>query len=255
MTLAHAQYSAWHRGMVPARLFYELSPELLLFRDSLKLLRADPLSDDACIEGEEAGGVFLDLPSGRGGVAGVQSESVCEASRWSDTCKQLTLSILQKGARSYWGRALSCIDADHGSADIAASAVAPNATYAAFVGALTSSCPGAGRKVMRIAECVVGHTDEVHRAVQSIGCNSLIQQALSRLGKLSHVLFMDATKFSLGHVVELASKEKLSTEASIYSSQHLPRINAATTTVPFNLDEILPHNQYSMQFCALSAQS
>ena len=244
LALAHAQFSAWHDNGLPRDLFYSLSKEMLLFRDPFKLLRQDGARHaNPCLAGRNAGGTFLDLPLETGD--GLQ---LCDTAIDRALCKRLMIALLRRG-RTYFGEQ-SHATSETTPTDLRVAAgmleaLPANATYGAQKSALSRLRPATRHRLSQMVECVMGHTDQIRWTLQTVGCDQMIERGLRRLGKLSHVLFVDASKFTLEHVLDLASLEN-GTAINL-----MPMVNVGTSQVPFNKNEIEPHNHCAMRFCAL----
>ena len=108
LVLAHSQFNYWHHASaVPRQLYYQLSPEMLLFQDTLKLINDEgPICiDDEVLGTPKPGGRFiaLQLPGGlesrlarnawplekRVGIG-----RVCSAGPWQVLCQQLMLALV-----------------------------------------------------------------------------------------------------------------------------------------------------------------
>jgi len=312
--------SSSRRGGRPAHaagspsLYYQLSPELLLFGDSLKRLRSNVRDDDSnvCIAwggNQRTGGVFLGLPFSK--KSSVSSEQrVCTGQQWHTLCWDVMVALVRQWvhAPKRWvlpARLLKCpaikpdaavdleinttlgvapmynitgpgaaaatsevvtdrmnttfsavpASAAHetfgpvgvAAVETALRAVPSNATYdeldAMLVGVL---CPAARRRLLETTQCLVGHAEHVRRTIDELGCDAIIAQALNRLGQLSHVLFMDASKFALVHAFEMALRGTNGGEAN--STHHFLRANKGQSHEPFIQSEIEPFNRCSLRF-------
>ena len=106
LVLAHSQFNYWHHASaVPRQLYYQLSPEMLLFQDTLKLINDEGPVCHFDEDGLPTGGRFiaLQLPGGlesrlarnawplekRVGIG-----RVCSAGPWQVLCQQLMLALV-----------------------------------------------------------------------------------------------------------------------------------------------------------------
>ena len=106
LVLAHSQFNYWHHASaVPRQLYYQLSPEMLLFQDTLKLINDEGPVCHFDEDGLPTGGRFiaLQLPGGlesrlarnawplekRVGIG-----RVCSAGPWQVLCHQLMLALV-----------------------------------------------------------------------------------------------------------------------------------------------------------------
>jgi hypothetical protein len=257
LSLVHSQFSHWHaESALPRELFYELSPEMLLFRDAFKLLRGTH-REEVCIREDDwrrvGGGIFLDLS-----LTKTKTENACATPQWRAMCRRLMLALVERlripKQKFLPQRHLNCSTARPDATQLAASALSAlpaNATYEALSVAVEGMCPVAQRNVLQVTRCWVGHAERVRQTLLEIGCDELIRRALSQLGHLSHVLFADATKFSLQHVLEMAQRGREREE----DKDPIPQGNVGSSNVPFNEEELAPFNQCSLRFCESSSRS
>ena len=276
LVLAHSQFNYWHHASaVPRQLYYQLSPEMLLFQDTLKLIDAQgPVCRDS-VPGATAGGMFLSLPLEKSG-----NDNVCSAGPWKSMCRQLILALvtsedmrqqrgwfhLERGFLSYNAELLaanevsvtaplnasssrsSCskqawaADLDKTAKSVAA--VAPDAPYTELEAALAGMCVAQRLKLLQITGCLVDRARRVEKLMLETGCDGVIRQAFDQLDQLSHVLFMDTSMFSLEHAFEMAAEQ-----TGDASGKHF-RTNIGVTHVPFIQSEIEPFNRCSNRFCA-----
>ena len=279
LVLAHSQFNYWHHASaVPRQLFYRLSSEMLLFQDTLKLIDGWGSSKVCVVEedGAMAGGVFLGLPLKRG------NNRVCSAGPWQVLCQQLILALVtseemrkQQGwfhveedflrhnaqllaahdgnataplNAALWRR--SCSNRDLNKTATSVAAVAPDAPYAELEAALAGMCPALRLKVLQITGCLVDRARRVEKKMLEVGCDGVIRQAFDRLDQLSHVLFMDAFKFSLEHAFEMAARGADQRDVNTTQPSKLLRTNIGITADPFIASEIEPFNRCSNRFCA-----
>ena len=282
LVLAHSQFNYWHHASaVPRQLYYQLSPEMLLFQDTLKLIDAQgPVCRDS-VPGATAGGMFLSLPLEKSG-----NDNVCSAGPWKSMCRQLILALvtsedmrqqrgwfhLERGFLSYNAELLaanevsvpaplnasssrsSCskqtwaADLDKTAKSVAA--VAPDAPYTELEAALAGMCAAQRLKVLQITGCLVDRARRVEKKMLEVGCDGVIRQAFDRLDQLSHVLFMDAFKFSLEHAFEMAARGADQRDVNTTQPSKLLRTNIGITADPFIASEIEPFNRCSNRFCA-----
>ena len=107
LVLAHSQFNYWHHASaVPRQLYYQLSPEMLLFQDTLKLINDEgPVCiDDEVSEIPKPGGRFLALQPPGGLESRLARNArplekrgngrVCSAGPWQLLCQQLMLALL-----------------------------------------------------------------------------------------------------------------------------------------------------------------
>lgn len=286
LSLAHSQFSYWHGASLPRTLFYQLSPELLLFGDAFKLYEgwSLPNDQDACAVVRHPGGIFLDTPLiwGEAGPTPTPTSTpnpnpnlglppvwggagpVCTSRRWEAACQQVATAIAAAVAQSqqsghreqrhsesfFTSYLLGCPHpepSDLHKAVEAANALPTNATYDELDAALAHGlCHAARRRVVQKTQCLVAHAERVRRMVLGLGCDTIIQQALDRLNQLSHVLFMDASKFSLEHAFEIAARDK---DHDFPVNTRKLRSNDGKSREPFVESEIEPYNQCSLRFC------
>ena len=286
LVLAHSQFNYWHHASaVPRQLYYQLSPEMLLFQDTLKLIDAQgPVCRDS-VPGATAGGMFLSLPLEKSG-----DDNVCSAGPWKSMCRQLILALvtsedmrqqrgwfhLERGFLSYNAELLaanevsvtaplnasssrsSCskqtwaADLDKTAKSVAA--VAPDAPYTELEAALAGMCVAQRLKLLQITGCLVDRARRVEKLMLETGCDGVIRQAFDQLDQLSHVLFMDTSnpKISLEHAFEMAASGTDHIDVNRQQTQpskHF-RTNIGVTHVPFIQSEIEPFNRCSNRFCA-----
>jgi len=247
----HSQFSYWHsdNNLFSRELFYELSPELLLFRDGvMRLNRHLRHKEAACSNTDQTrgGGIFLDLP-----LKSRKASDVCAAPLWRPLCRRVVLALAKHlmlhNQTLVHSSLLECPASRPNAmyeAAIAVNATSPNATVQELKGALTGMCPRARLKVLQVTQCLVAHAERVHRTVNSVGCNELIRQALHRLSGLSHVFFSDALTFSLDHVLAMAQRVNHGQQhntGNVYA-------NIGHRRVSFTITEIEPLNQCSLRF-------
>ena len=276
LALAHSQFTYWHHASaVPRQLFYQLSPELVFYRDTLKLINdRGPVCSD---ESSTTGGLFLNLPLEERG-----NDRVCAAGPWQVLCQQLILALVtseemrkQQGwfhveedflrhnahllaahvgnataplNAALWRR--SCSNRDLNKTATSVAAVAPDAPYAELEAALAGMCPALRLKVLQITGCLVDRARRVEKKMLEVGCDGVIRQAFDRLDQLSHVLFMDAFKFSLEHAFEMAARGADQRDVNTSQPSKLLRTNIGITADPFIASEIEPFNRCSNRFCA-----
>jgi hypothetical protein len=254
---------------VPRQLFYQLSPELVFYRDTLKLINdRGPVCSD---ESSTTGGLFLNLPLEERG-----NDRVCSAGPWQVLCQQLILALVtseemrkQQGwfhveedflrhnaqllaahdgnataplNAALWRR--SCSNRDLNKTATSVAAVAPDAPYAELEAALAGMCPALRLKVLQITGCLVDRARRVEKKMLEVGCDGVIRQAFDRLDQLSHVLFLDTSMFSLEHAFEMAAEQTGDASGKRW------RTNIGVTHVPFIQSEIEPFNRCSHRFCA-----
>mmetsp|Transcript_46401 Transcript_46401/g.121783 ORF Transcript_46401/g.121783 Transcript_46401/m.121783 type:complete len:337 (+) Transcript_46401:1176-2186(+) len=267
LSLAHSQFTYWHAATLPRRLYYQLSPELLLFGDGLKRLRSNlhKHESNVCFAwGEERGmgGVFLGLPFSKKSSAS-KEQHVCSGRQWRTMCQDVMLALTKRWAnpRQRWllpASLLKCGNITRTTIPFRAAAAAAiemalgtmpsNATYDDLDAWLASVlCPAARRRLLQTTQCLVGHAKHVQQAIDELGCDAMIRQALGRLGQLSHVLFMDASKFTLQHAFDMALRGTDGAEANA-SSRSL-RVNEGISHEPFIMSEMEPFNRCSLRFC------
>ena len=275
LALAHSQFTYWHHSSaVPRQLFYQLSPELIFFRDTLKLINdRGPVCSN---ESSSSGGLFLNLP-----LQKIGNDRVCSAGSWQVLCQQLILALVtseemrkQQGwfhveeeflrhnaqllaahggdgtaplNAALWRR--TCSNPDLNKTATSVAAVAPDAPYAELEAALAGMCPALRLKLLQITGCLVNRARRVEKTMLEVGCDGVIRQAFDQLDQLSHVLFMDAFKFSLEHAFEMSTR---GAERDVNTTQpsKLLRTNTGITADPFIASEIEPFNRCSNRFCA-----
>jgi hypothetical protein len=153
-----------------------------------------------------------------------------------------------------WRR--SCSNRDLNKTATSVAAVAPDAPYAELEAALAGMCPALRLKVLQITGCLVDRARRVEKKMLEVGCDGVIRQAFDRLDQLSHVLFMDAFKFSLEHAFEMAARGVIQRDAITPQTEpgYVPskrfRTNLGFGHVPFIESEIEPFNRCSHRFCA-----
>jgi hypothetical protein len=111
-------------------------------------------------------------------------------------------------------------------------------------------CPALRLKVLQITGCLVDRARRVEKKMLEVGCDGVIRQAFDRLDQLSHVLFMDAFKFSLEHAFEMAARGADQRDVNTTQPSKLLRTNIGITADPFIASEIEPFNRCSNRFCA-----
>jgi len=126
-------------------------------------------------------------------------------------------------------------------------AVPSNATYDELDAALADAlCPVARWRLLQVTQCLIGHAENVRGTIDELGCDAIIRQALDRLSQLSHVLFMDASKFTLEHAFEMALRGTEGEKAN--PSYHSLRANVGISHEPFIQSEAEPFNRCSLRF-------
>ena len=288
LVLAHSQFNYWHHASaVPRQLYYQLSPEMLLFQDTLKLIDAQgPVCRDS-VPGATAGGMFLSLPLEKSG-----NDNVCSAEPWKSICRQLMLALVTskdmrqqqgwfhleagflghnakllaandvsvaaplKASSSRWSCSKQTWAADLDKVAKSVAAVAPDAPYSELEAALASMCAAQRLKVLQISGCLVDRARRVEQMMLKMGCDGVIRQAFDRLDQLSHVMFIDATQFALEHAFEMAARGVIQRDAITPQTKpgYVPskrfRTNLGFGHVPFIQSEIEPFNRCSHRFCA-----
>ena len=108
LVLAHSQFNYWHHASaVPRQLYYQLSPEMLLFQDTLKLINDEgPICiDDEVLGTPKPGGRFIALQLPGGSESRLARNAwplekrvgigrVCSAGPWQVLCHQLMLALV-----------------------------------------------------------------------------------------------------------------------------------------------------------------
>jgi len=310
LSLTHSQFAYWHAASIlPRRLYYQLSSEMLLFGDALKRLNLNHRKDDVCIawgEHARAGGIFLGLPfSDKRGAS--TEQLVCSRQRWNTLCHDVTIAVLRRWVHARQSgllpaRLLQCattkLDADIRLTNMASGAVSAyyntagpgvaagksgavadriettvstnathealssatavrvktalgavpsNATYDELDAALADAlCPAARWRLLQVTQCLIGHAENVRETIDEFGCDAIIRQALDRLSQFSHVLFMDASKFTLEHALEMALRGTDKEKAN--PSYRSLRANVGVSHEPFIQSEVEPFNLCSLRF-------
>jgi len=246
-TLVHSQFAYWHSTakILPRQLYYELSPELLLFRDGLKYSMDEACDEDDDLEG---GGLFLGLP-----LENRRPGNVCAASPWRALCRRVLLALVEHlmlPSQALVDPSLLVCNLSRPTAmyeaAIALNATSPNATFVELSGTLAGMCAKVQLRVLHVAECLVGHAERVSRTVRRVGCNELIRKALFQLGNLSHVFFADVLTFSLDHPLGMARRD----QSDGQQPQHhggAGFANVGVHRVPFIGTEIEPFNKCSLR--------
>jgi len=227
--------------------FYQLSPELLFFRDGFKSLTGERGTGDLwCIDTEgghnSGGGIFLDLS-----LQNNISKNPCSALHWQAICQRVVIARVEELTRSSSVRpsrlrGCSTMPLAGGVPQTARMTAPP--TFDDVEAMQESDCRGVWLRAWHETRCLMRHAERVQRTTVELGCDALIKQAFDRLDQLSHVLFTDASQFSLSHAFEMATRGESNTTAS---SQ---RVNVGKSNVPFVASEIEPFNQCSLRFCA-----
>jgi hypothetical protein len=78
-------------------------------------------------------------------------------------------------------------------------------------------------------------------------CSPVLITVSGRLSQLSHVLFMDASKFTLEHAFEMALRGTEGEKAN--PAYHSLRANVGISHEPFIQSEAEPFNRCSLRFC------
>jgi len=248
LSLAYSQFSYWHTASgLTRQLFYQLSPELLFFRDGFKSLTGERGTGDLwCIDTEgghnSGGGIFLDLS-----LQNNISKNPCSALHWQAICQRVVIARVEELTRSSSVRpsrlrGCSTMPLAGGVPQTARMTAPP--TFDDVEAMQESDCRGVWLRAWHETRCLMRHAERVQRTTVELGCDALIKQAFDRLDQLSHVLFTDASQFSLSHAFEMATRGESNTTAS---SQ---RVNVGKSNVPFVASEIEPFNQCSLRFCA-----
>jgi len=105
LVLAHSQFNYWHHASaVPRQLYYQLSPEMLLFQDTLKLINDKGLVCHFDEDGLPSGGNFIALQPPGGLESRLARNAwplekrgngrVCSAGPWQLLCQQLMLALV-----------------------------------------------------------------------------------------------------------------------------------------------------------------
>jgi hypothetical protein len=229
LSLAHSQFSYWHPASGFTRqVFYQLSPELLFWGDAFKLLsgKKGPRAS-WCLareDGERAGGIFLDLPLQE------ESENLCNTRQWQVLCHQVVIARVAQLTKTL--APLNCSSKPLGDG-------LKETTL------METPCRTVWLQAWQETMCLIRHADSVQRTLAELGCGAIIRQAFDRLDQLSHVLFMDASHFSLKHAFEMATRGPSNATASSL------RTNVGRSNVQFVDSEIEPFNWCSLRFCAL----
>ena len=105
LVLAHSQFNYWHHASaVPRQLYYQLSPEMLLFQDTLKLINDEGPVCHFDEDGLPSGGNFIALQPPGGLESRLARNAwplekrgnsrVCSAGPWQLLCQQLMLALV-----------------------------------------------------------------------------------------------------------------------------------------------------------------
>ena len=208
---------------VTASSFYVLAPELLLFHDPFKRFssRLDgfPWMPSHDIESIRPGGVFLDMqsaiPKSEYPAVAVGTHTACNRSTAIHmACSQVARGIMK-------AEELRLKEETRDSAS-------------------TPSRSSSQEDAWIAAEFLAEHAQRIDTMVRSVGCHTLVRKALQRLDTLTHVFFLEASKFSLGHVQDMASAGE--------SEEFMPYVNQASHGGVFDELSAYPYNRCSLQF-------
>ena len=184
-------------------------------------------------DGYRPGGVFLDLPL----LHTSTSDDICTARRWQDLCQRVMIALANAWPL-FRGRDVC---------KTALTALTSNVTFGEIDSVLASTCSAVRRRVWEGTRCLVGHAVRVQETVLKLGCDEIIGRAFNRLGQLSHVLFMDASKFSSQHALEMATRGNVE---EIDNTLRIQRVNTGISNEPFVENESMQFNRCSLRFCA-----
>lgn len=286
INLAISQYYYWHHHLVSrlslppdhayhtGELFYRLSPELLLHRDTFRLFGASRVSGfefiplrerktpgtgqqltrcphtllttasvhsprgacAPCVCGAYTGmGVFIDLA-----VARNSSRATCNDVRFRSACEAFAEAV----SRSEHARQTTCSGAQSSTRSLH------------LCGHRESWLRGAALAAASwvAAERVASYADAIERAVIE-GCEVLIARAMGRLAALSHIFFMDVEKLSLTHALEMAESGAALRDQTRRGGgaghASTPRVNVGAyslTDVRLPMRQAARHNKCSQRF-------